>query len=145
MGAEREPFEGDVLRGFADAPLEFLRRLGPAGLGRDEAEDGHLVLGDVGEGLEGAAALVVVLEHEPVGVDVGEEVTGERLVGAGDEPAAALVALAQVEGEGDAGVVAYDVVVELDAAGHPAVEGPAPLLVEPAGLRVQQERVVRRV
>src|SRR5215210_824302 len=145
LGAKGEALERHVTGGLPEPCLELPRRLLPARFGGDQAEDGDLVLGDVCERLEGAAPLVVVLEHEPVGVDVGEEVAGERLVGAGDEPAAPLVAPAQVEGESDAGVVPYHVVVELDAAGHPAVEGPAPLLVEGAGLRVKQERVVRGV
>ena len=74
-----------------------------------------------------------------------EEALGEPVVAALDEPAARLVAAAEVEAEGHAGMIADHVVVELEAEVEPALRRPAAALVEVPVARVDEQRIVRRV
>src|SRR5215213_6120543 len=104
LRAQGQPLERHEAGGLPDAGLQFLRGLAPTRFRGHEAEDGDLVVGHVGERLEAAGALVVVLEHQPLGADTAEDPARQRLIGAGDQPAATLIAPAEVEGEGDAGV-----------------------------------------
>src|SRR3954453_21400872 len=130
LGADPEALEVDPLRRLAHARLELVLRLGPRPLRRHEAEDDLLVVGDEGERVEAAGALVVVLEQQAVGMHAPEDRLGGRGVAAGDQPSRVLVPAAQMEAERDAGDRVDDRVVELDPVGQPALERPPALLVE---------------
>src|SRR5207247_8338297 len=69
----------------------------------------------------------------------------EPVVTARNEPAARLVPAAEVEAEGDLGMTADDDVVELEPELEPPLGRPATALVERAVVRVDEERIVRRV
>src|SRR5207249_2328735 len=70
---ESELLEREEASCITDARRELLDCLPARGLGGHEPENRGLVLGHGAQGLEVAGAFVVVLEQEPLGVDLGEK------------------------------------------------------------------------
>ena len=114
LGAKRKAILVHVARCLVDAAGEKFGFFEPRSLGRDKPEDNHSVIGNVGERRERTRASVVVLEQQPVRADAPEDRFRDCLVVAFDQPAALLVAAAEVEAKGDVRDVAHDRVVELD-------------------------------
>src|SRR6266849_5331933 len=114
LRAERQPLERHVARRFRDPPLQLVLSLERRLLARHEAEDDDPVLRYVPQGLEPARALVVVLEQEAVEPRPFED-AGDRPVVARRIELALVVAAADVDREGHAGVARDDGIVHLDA------------------------------
>jgi len=95
--------ERHVLGGLVDAALEVVLRFELAELGRHQAEDDGLALGQEAERPEVARARVVVLEEVAVDAHLREQRLGDRLVAALRRPGALEVAAAQMNGERHAG------------------------------------------
>ena len=102
LAGQAQLVQGDVLRGLVDAALEVVGGFQVRALGGDQAEDDLLALRDEAEGLEAAGALVVVLQEEPVHVELREQGLGHEVVPARGGPGGAEVAAAQVRGDGHA-------------------------------------------
>jgi hypothetical protein len=86
LRAEREPFGIDQGTRLTEPGLDPFRRLDPRGLGGDQAQHHDLVIGDQPQRVEGAGALVVVFQQQPVGVNTAEYRGGDRVVPAGHQP-----------------------------------------------------------
>ena len=69
----------------------------------------------------------------------------DPLVAARHQPSARLVPAAQMKTEGDLGDGVHQGVVELDAAHKPLIDRPPLALVESPHLRIDEQRIVRRV
>jgi hypothetical protein len=85
-----------------DAAYKVVLGFQVAALGRDEAEDDHLALGNEAQGLEGAGAGVVVLQKEAVHVELVKEDLRYEVVAALRGPGGAEVAAAHVRRHGHA-------------------------------------------
>src|SRR5512134_1743881 len=94
LRAQREPLERNEPRRLVDAALELVLRLEPRLLGGDEPEHRGLPRAEVAERLERAGARRVVLDEEPVHVDLPEGDLGHRVVAALGQPRAHVVAAA---------------------------------------------------
>ena len=109
---------------FAASSMRRLRSsfdLELAELGRHQAEDDGLALGQEAQRLEVARARVVVLEEVAVDVHLREQRLGDRLVAALRRPGALEVAAAQVHGERHAlGLLRDDAVDERRRSGAAA-------------------------
>ena len=114
-------------------------------LGRHQAEHHGAVVGDVLQRREAARTLVVVFEQEATEVGAAEDLLRDRVVAAAGVVLALVVAPAEVDAEGDAGMVADHGVVEFDAAVEQPVRVVAALAVALADGRVEQPGILRRV
>src|SRR5436309_6012492 len=145
LRGERQPVERDDLRSLPNSGDEFVDGLAPRRLRRHESEHDDLVVGNRAKRSERAGPRVVVLEQQSLCANAGEQPLREPVVPPFHEPAACLIAAAEVEAEGDARVISDDVVVELDTELEPALGRPAATFVEPAVCRIDEQRVVRCV
>src|SRR6185295_6494512 len=100
---DAELLDRRVRRRLVDPALEHVPRLELAELGRDEAEDDGLALGEEPQRPDVARALVVVFEEVAVDVHLGKQRLGDRLVAALRRPCALEVAAAQVHAQRHAG------------------------------------------
>ena len=96
LGRQAQLLERHVLRRLVDASLERVLVLERARLGRDEAEHDHLARRHEAQRFEPARARVVVLQKEPVDVQLGEQRLGHEVVATLGRPRRAEVAPAHV-------------------------------------------------
>ena len=141
----RTPMLPPAAAGIVEARAQTLDSLRSRRFRGHQPEHRDRAFGHRGEWREVAGTLVVVLEQQPVHADAGEQLSRDVLVAAGDQPAAGLVALAEVEAGHHARAVAEHVVVELGAEAQPTARGPAAAGVEVAVALLHEQRVVRRV
>src|SRR5437016_12613981 len=97
------------------------------------------------QGMEGTGALVVVLEEQALRLRSPEHLTCDRLIVALHQPAAHLVAPAQMESKRKLGMARHDCVVQFQAVVQPLLQGPATGLGEGTPTSVEQQGVVRSV
>jgi polyphosphate kinase 2 (PPK2 family) len=142
LGGQREPLAVDVAGRLVDAGDEVVDRFEVGELARHQAEHDHLVVGHVGQRLERARPLVVVLEQEHVEVArAAEHLVRSELITAGRDPLALVVPLADVQAERDAGDVGHGV-DDVDALGERAFGVHAQALAQLTVLRVHQRAEV---
>src|ERR1700730_9756162 len=98
LSRERELIAREKARGLFDTPGQLVGRFQHVALGRHQAEHDALAARHVGQRFEGARARVVVLEQELVVVAGAlEDLARDRVVAAAGQPAAVIVAAAQMQ------------------------------------------------
>src|SRR6185295_9189873 len=119
--------------------------LEPRLLRAHQPQDDDAVVGHVTQRLEAPRSRIVVLEQKAREARLTEDLAGDAVVSARGVEHALIVAAADVDAEGDAGMAVDDGVVELDAGVEQAIGIAATLPVALAHLLVEERRVLRRI
>src|SRR6516165_8129116 len=97
------------------------------------------------EGNKRAGPLVIVLKQQAMGPSPLKDWSSNQLVTTLHQPAAALIAAAQMKAECNFRKPPHQGIVHFNALPEPAVESPTLLLIEGPGPAVKQRRVMRRI